>query len=174
MSIVPESPHRLDVCANECHGFGAEESCPDPQTCPYQQASKSARAWYDTRLTIADLQEQSYRNSRNKGFWNDVDNIERFLGPGFVYKYVIPTKLDLIVSELSEALENVRDGTLEAGKDMWYNELGKPEGFSTELADAIIRILDLAGFLGIDMEHVIREKERYNLSRPFMHGGKSI
>lgn len=56
--------------------------------------------------------------------------------------------------------------------DRWL-ELGyeaKPEGFGIELADAIIRIGDLAEYLGIDLEEMVRIKFEYNLTRPFKHG----
>lgn len=46
----------------------------------------------------------------------------------------------------------------------------KPEGVAVELADAVIRIADLCGYLGIDLDTVISEKMAYNETRPFKHG----
>ncbi len=46
----------------------------------------------------------------------------------------------------------------------------KPEGFAVELADAVIRIFDLAGALGLDLEAAMERKHEYNRGRPFMHG----
>ena len=46
----------------------------------------------------------------------------------------------------------------------------KPEGVSIELADAVIRIADLCGQMGIDLETAIILKMDYNKSRPFKHG----
>jgi len=48
----------------------------------------------------------------------------------------------------------------------------KPEGFGIELADAMIRIADLAYLTGIDLEELIREKHQYNATRPYKHGRK--
>ena len=48
----------------------------------------------------------------------------------------------------------------------------KPEGIPIELADVIIRVLDLCGRYGIDIEAAIREKHAYNLTREHRHGGK--
>lgn len=46
----------------------------------------------------------------------------------------------------------------------------KPEGAAVELADAVIRIADLCGHLGIDLDAVIEEKMAYNADRPYKHG----
>lgn len=46
----------------------------------------------------------------------------------------------------------------------------KPEGVAVELADAVIRIADLCGHLGIDLDAVIEEKMAYNADRPYKHG----
>lgn len=46
----------------------------------------------------------------------------------------------------------------------------KPEGVAVELADAVIRIADLCGHLGIDLEAAIDLKMAYNETRPFKHG----
>lgn len=48
----------------------------------------------------------------------------------------------------------------------------KPEGFGIELADALIRIADLAERHGIDLEAMIALKSAYNETRPYMHGRK--
>jgi len=39
-----------------------------------------------------------------------------------------------------------------------------------ELADAVIRIADLAGYLEINLEEHIKAKMKYNLDRPHKHG----
>lgn len=121
-------------------------------------------------MRIEQLVEDSYRNSEEHGFWDDAEEMIKIGHKDWMFRYIIPTKLDLIVSEASEALDNVRDGTLEQGKLLWYNESGKPEGFASEIADAIIRLCDVAGYLGIDLEYVLEEKHRYNQSRPLKHG----
>lgn len=102
----------------------------------------------------------------------------------------------MIHSELSEALEEERagrdmvwykcaagngDGTI-CNPKRWIDcDMGgkedrcpfrhkKPEGVAVELADAVIRIADLCGYLGIDLDTVISEKMAYNETRPFKHG----
>lgn len=53
-----------------------------------------------------------------------------------------------------------------------YVGMIKPEGIPTELADIIIRVLDICAYHGIDIEAAIADKARYNEHRPYRHGGK--
>lgn len=80
----------------------------------------------------------------------------------------ISEKLMLVSDELSEAHEFARDGNFEdfsSGPDG-----SKPDGFPIEIADAIIRLLDIAAGFDIDIAEMIRWKMRYNESRPVRHG----
>jgi NTP pyrophosphatase (non-canonical NTP hydrolase) len=81
----------------------------------------------------------------------------------------IPERLCLIHSEVSEALEDYRDGKMA----MHYNG-AKPCGFPSELADIIIRVVDLAHYQGIDLDEAVRVKMTYNVTRPYKHGRKVL
>lgn len=86
----------------------------------------------------------------------------------------IGTMLMLIVSELSEAMEADRKGrhaedVFSVSTPEEFREKVK-DTFEDELADAAIRILDLCGHLGIDIEKHIAKKLEYNKSREHMHG----
>lgn len=107
-------------------------------------------------MTIAELIGEAHKNAVSKGWWpkNEVSNI--------------PEKLALIHSEISEALEAYR--TEQPNLFIGHND--KPEGFGVELADAVLRIADLCGYLGIDLSHIIDLKMAYNRTRSFRHGGK--
>lgn len=48
----------------------------------------------------------------------------------------------------------------------------KPEGIPSELADIIIRVLDIAAFHEIDIAGAIADKMLYNETRPYRHGNK--
>ncbi len=108
------------------------------------------------------LTEDIVNYRKEKGFHTGWDNMDQ--------------KLMLVVGELSEAHEDLRKGRL----SKYYEETAsgrKPCGFASELADAIIRLLDIMGSVEIDgqpidVELTLLEKHGYNLGRPYMHGKK--
>lgn len=75
-------------------------------------------------------------------------------------KYIVPTFLALIHSETSEGLEAFRKND--------------KENFKEEMADMLIRVLDLAAGLEIDMDQAVADKMEKNRNRPFRHGGKKV
>lgn len=111
-------------------------------------------------MTFTELQKKVANTAKEHGFWDvDVEN-----DPASVDR-----KLMLIVGEIAEAHEEWRKGDL--GTYYTKTESGdKPEGFFPELADAVIRIMDLCEQLGADLEPYIIEKDEYNEKRPYKHG----
>lgn len=77
-------------------------------------------------------------------------------------------KLMLTVSELVEALEELRNG--KGLTEIYYANGGKPEGFPIELADVVIRTLQLSAACGIDIDAAVALKNDYNKQRPYKHG----
>lgn len=76
--------------------------------------------------------------------------------------------LMLIVTEVAEAMEEVRDPDFTT--DSMRAPDGKPIGIGSELADIVIRTMHLAERLGIDLGEEVVEKLRYNETRSFRHG----
>lgn len=81
----------------------------------------------------------------------------------------IDRRLLLAVGELVEAQDELRDG--HAVDEVRQREKdGKPEGFVMELADVIIRVLDLAYAEGLDIGSAVVTKFFFNATRPTRHG----
>lgn len=108
-------------------------------------------------MKLKELVDNAHAMSRSKG-WYDGDDAVRN----------VPEMLALIHSEVSEALEDYRTGAML--EDVTVH--GKPCGFPSELADVVIRIGDLCGYLGINLENAVATKMAYNATRPYRHGGK--
>lgn len=119
---------------------------------------------------INELAKQVHQNAKDKGFFEKEKNIGEMLC--------------LIHSEVSEALEADRKNNYcpvnILGVYGWtddesfvthFKETTK-NTFEDELADIVIRVMDLAAFKGIDLEAHIKAKMRYNSMREKYHGKK--
>lgn len=125
-----------------------------------------------TLIGLNDLAAKIFENNKRKGFHNlDV-------------KPNVGERLMLVVSELGEALEADRTGKkCDPVQLAWFYSTTDeshaldehfPEHikntFEDEIADSIIRLLDTAALLGIDIEGHILAKLCYNQTRPYKHG----
>lgn len=113
---------------------------------------------------INDLGKKIFENAKQKGFYDEMQLV--FGNEGYSNPIWLSNRLMLITSELSEGLEGVRDGNLSSEP--------KSGGLGEELADACIRIFDLAYSLNIDLEQAIIQKHNYNTLRPRKHGRKAL
>ena len=121
---------------------------------------------------LDDWQHDAHTTARAKGWWSaqEVQNQDGTVTLNReLVAATIPEKLCLIHSEVSEALEDYRVGKLAT---TLRESDGKPEGLPSELADIVIRVMDLAEALGINLEREMGAKMRYNATRPHRHGGK--
>lgn len=135
---------RLNAARRERDEAGAELAAASSVLRP-----DSVREWCDRAFALA----------KEKGWWpEDQSPVDR-----------IPEALALIHSEVSEALEAYRN---DAYLTMRLEKDGKPEGFVVELADVLLRVFDLCGALGLNLEQALVRKHEFNKTRPYRHGGK--
>jgi len=155
-----------------------------------------------TSHVLTDLQQRIFDINESKGFHLDRPKPMR---PGSTLTGIAErnqrlanwqgNKLMLIVSEVAEAQDEIRNGHL--ANETYYPdpqlpsslvaEVGvqrarelvaeradglpkKPEGVPSEIADVVIRCFDFAATEGFDLGAIILEKIAYNETRPFKHG----
>jgi NTP pyrophosphatase (non-canonical NTP hydrolase) len=118
---------------------------------------------------LNELRDTIHENAKAHGFYDD-ENVN------------IPEKLMLIVSELGEAMEAYRDNyyaDMEGYNNLIYRGIEDEKGtfersiknsFDDEVADTLIRLLDLCGYMKIDIDKHVELKMKYNESRPYKHG----
>lgn len=121
---------------------------------------------------LNQLSDKIRRENQKKGF--DLKDVQ------------LGTQLMLVVSELSEALEAERKGKhcspetitdIDDDLDLglfnpvrFENEV--KDTFEDEIADSIIRLLDICAYLHIDIDAHVRTKLAYNKTREHKHGKK--
>ncbi len=99
------------------------------------------------RRLVIDWVRACHLAARDKGFWEKERNVGEMLM--------------LIVSELGEAIEAHRKRKF---------GIGEKDTFEDELADTTIRLFDLCGGLGIDLEKQMEWKMNFNKDREQRHG----
>lgn len=109
------------------------------------------------------LQFKCHSLAKEAGWWTDL-----VTGKDMTCQYRVPMAekpprnigelLMLIVSEVAEAMEGARKGLMD-------DKLPSRPMLEVELADAVIRIFDTAGGLGLDLPGAIRHKLAYNQRR---------
>lgn len=100
-----------------------------------------------------------YQAAEKSGWWKDLETGEDVrTWPLKFFKLWVSAKLMLVVSEISEAMEGHRKGLQD-------DKLPQHSMLSVELADAVIRIFDLAGGLGIPLWQIVADKMDYNANR---------
>ena len=120
----------------------------------------------DLILVAAEvLKKKCHQAAAKAGWWTDMAtgrpttfNYPAEMGKGIAPARNIGELLCLVHSEISEAMEGARKGLMD-------DKLPTRPMLEVELADAVIRIFDMAGGLRLDLPGAIVEKLAYNATR---------
>jgi len=111
---------------------------------------------------IEQLQTDIHAANVQAGWWTDLSNnmdlSEEVRQGTRLGKALVAEKLALVHSEVSEALEGHRKGLMD-------DKLPHRPMVEVEMADTVIRILDLCGAMNLDLAGAIFEKLAYNKTR---------
>lgn len=124
----------------------------------------------EIKTNINEICKIQHEAAKQKGFYDNPSELG--------------TLLMLIVSELGEALEADRTGRwsdIEAFESMLNDDVSElqkieafkmyvKDSFEDEIADVFLRLFDLCGYMGIDIDKNIKYKMWYNATRPNLHG----
>lgn len=97
------------------------------------------------------LAEHIFNKNIEAGWYSDIRTGERI-------SRNVPEMLCLIHSEISEALEGYR-------KNLKDDHLPQYSSIEVELADVLIRVFDLCGYLNLDIGNTFIDKYNYNQTR---------
>jgi len=112
--------------------------------------------------TLSRLEKEINESATKKGFWDDFQ-AHTHCETG--RRALVSEKIALIASEVSEALDAFRQPELKADEhcNIFLN-------VEVELADAIIRILDLGAQMRWNVPGALMAKKKFNEGRPRLHG----
>jgi len=128
---------------------------------------------------LATMAAQIHKLAVEKGWWDSPNQEERPEVSAVAMPLdMLPEKLLMLHTEISEVVEAFR---LHKGRELgistfptYFGDDGKPEGIAIELADLLIRLLDICAAYNIDLDEAVRTKYQYNKNRPFRHGNKRL
>lgn len=175
---------------NESHGNAKQKGFHDPPPCDYGGCwEPSQGVWVLKRDALVKRVNVCTKLICQQSF-----AMAGYSYTGRAATRPIPEALLLIVTEVAEAMEDYRNAGKYAAQGFSYMDLvyendgnltddpdvldangdvvgmRKPVGFPSEVADVVIRIGDLCGQEGIDLQRAINEKMRYNATRKHKHG----
>lgn len=170
LSLAVEKKFLAGVDASDTRQFACKEQFMTPTT-------------KDVKAALEFLQRSIHQTAVAKGWWNDHNKLKEAVrlynegyhaSPESTIASNLPdvlfrtAKSMLCVSEIAEGVEALRNN------DAPDDKLPQFPGQAVEMADDIIRQLDLAARFNLPVIDALIAKMEFNIKRAYMHGGKAI
>ena len=151
----------------KCHYCGTENDENYKGPCPAcTNENIHCRQVKMSTTMLNQLAHLIHRDAIEKGFYEGQPTVDELM----------PTICNNLHDEVSELHESWRRNKLfqlcDKKDEMLELNLHPLNYAAEELADIIIRALDDAAFLGIDIASAVEIKMRFNKKRPYKNGGK--
>ena len=150
------------------------------------------------RMNLTEFSKEVHKDNVEKGFYEDFNELKKYvIDTTYERNQTLKTmfidqRLALIMSEAGEAVEANRKGRfaklkefkqvyaqdvelLDREEDTAFKhnfEIFIKDTLEDEIADTIIRLLDLSGYMGINIQKHIDLKLKFNKLRAHKHGKK--
>lgn len=119
----------------------------------------------DYKQSLNSIVVEAHDNARYHGFYDDIDAAIGYLGCHDQPAMAAIVKRDFVLSQLAKVASEVG----EAVQAIQRHDINSLE-LEEELADIIIRVADLAGYIEMNLGRAVHRKMAVNRSRPRKHG----
>ena len=106
-------------------------------------------------VEIGCLVRDAHKNAVDHGFYDDFQTM--IGGRDIIRRTFTLAQLAKVAGEVGEVVDAIQRGL-------------DDDAVAEELADIVIRVADLAGFIDVDLNDAVRKKMTVNRDRPYKHG----
>lgn len=110
------------------------------------------------------LAKEAHETAKKHGFYDDYENLETYLIVNDKIDWAEDYRRSFVLEQLSKIDSEVGESVAVVQKQRDYS------GLAEELADIIIRTMDLSEFLGFKIGEAVIHKMEKNTARPYKHG----
>lgn len=117
---------------------------------------------FENYLNLAS--ESAHQNAHRHGFYQDIENLIDYCFNNDLTDHAETAKRDFVLAQLAKISSEIGEAVSVIQKEKQWDHLAE------ELADIVIRTMDLSYWLGYSLGTEVTSKMQRNALRPWMHG----